>query len=213
MNEPRRVGRPSRIRETIREVRCPECGDWTRAALFRIHFEADHPLAPRPRDGELREIPLPDRIAEYVAAGCSLEAAAAACGVGRRTAYSWQAVGEEWDEAELLETPEDRRPFAAFARAIADARLAAETRYLRTVERAAPNDWRAAAWILERTRPEKFGRLERLRVGGDRDSEPVRIVHEERDPNFVADVMAIYRAAGIIPEDAATDGADPETDD
>lgn len=191
----------------VREARCPACGDWIRTALFRIHFEAEHPHAPRPADGEIREIPLPDRMAEYVAAGCSLEAAAAACGVGARTAYSWQSVGEEWDEAEPVEIPADRRPFAAFAAAVRDARLVAETRYLRTVERAAPADWRAAAWILERTRPEKFGRLDRLRVGSDRDAAPVRIVHEETDPNFVADVLEIYRAAGVIPDEAAGQSA------
>ena len=215
MSEPRRVGRPSRIRETVREARCPECGDWIRTALFRVHFEATHPLAPRPIDGEVREVPLIDRIAEYVAAGCSLEAAAAACGVGARTAYSWQSVGEEWDEAEPVEIPEDRRPFAIFAAAIRDARLAAEPRHLRVIERASATDWKAAAWILERTRPERFGRVDRLRVGGDGSGEPIRVIHETTDPDFIEDVIRIYRGAGVIPDEeadvAAQDGLEPAT--
>ena len=199
MMDERRPGRPSRIREMLREARCPECGDWIRAGVFRVHFEAEHPLAARPTSGELREIPVVDRIAEYVSAGVPLEAAAAACRIGRRTVQTWIRVGEEWDEAEPEEIPEDRRPFAAFAAAVADARLAVEPRHLRAIERAGERDWKARAWILERTRPSQYGRVDRLRVGGDADAGPVRIVHEETDPDFIGEVMEIYRRAGVIP--------------
>jgi len=203
---PRRPGRPSRIHETIREARCPTCGDWIRTAVFRIHYEAAHPLDERPTGGELREIRLPERIAEYVAAGCSLEAAAAACGVGGRTAFAWQSVGEEWEDADPAEIPEDRRAFAAFTAAVKEARLAAESRHLRVIERASTADWRAAAWILERTRPERYGRVDRLRVGGDADAGPVRVIHLEKDPDFIGEVMKIYREQGVIPDDDAEPG-------
>jgi hypothetical protein len=120
------------------------------------------------------------------------------------------AVGEEWEDADPAEIPEDRLAFAAFAVAVKEARLAAEPRHLRVIERASATDWRAAAWILERTRPEKFGRVDRLRIGGDVGVEPIRVVMEERDPNFIADVLRIYQRAGIIPDEAGPADGTPD---
>ncbi len=142
------------------------CRDWFPAASLRIHFEAAHPLADPPPSGELREIPIIVRIAEFVAVGCPVDAAAAVCGIGRATVFAWIAVGEEWQDVELEEVPIDRRPFRDFSDAIKNAKLAAEPRHLRTIERASATDWKAAAWILERTRPERYSRIEKLRVGG-----------------------------------------------
>lgn len=208
MSEPRRLGRPSRIRETLPEARCAECGDWIAAALLRIHFEAEHPLAARPIAAEFRRIPIADRICEHVAGGVTLESAAAVCGIGRRTILTWRRIGEEWLDAEPEEIPEHLRPFAAFTAAYELARDAADARHHRAIERAAERDWKAHAWILERVRSARYARVDRLRVGGDPDAGPVRVIHEERDPDFIADVMAIYRRAGVIPDD----GSEPVSD-
>jgi hypothetical protein len=83
---------------------------------MRIHYDAGHPLAEPPTSGEIREIPVPVRIAEYVAAGCPLDAGAAACGIGRATVFAWVVVGEEWQDVELEEVPADRRAFRDFSR-------------------------------------------------------------------------------------------------
>lgn len=203
---PRRIGRPSRIHETIREGRCPACRDWIPVSSLRIHFEAAHPLAEPPTAGELREIPLAVRIAEYVAAGCPVDAAAAACDIGRATVFAWIAIGEEWQDVELEDVPVDRRPFRDFSDSIKKAKLAAEPRHLRTIERASATDWKAAAWILERTRPERYSRIEKLRIGGE-GAAPIRVVHETTDPDFIADVLRIYREAGIIPDADPPPGA------
>jgi hypothetical protein len=146
MSELRRIGRPSRIHEMIREGRCPACGDWIAVASLRIHFEAAHPLAETPTSGELREVPLPARIAEYVAAGCPLDAAAAACDVGRATVFAWMAVGEEWEDAELEDVPVDRRPFRDFSDSVKNARLARGAAYAETLVRHMGEE-AAVAWI------------------------------------------------------------------
>lgn len=218
--EERRIGRPSRILERFREGNCPACGDWIREILFRAHVEREHPKYPRSafQAIEIREVGVAERIPELVEMGNYLEDAAAAVGVGGRSAERWMEIGraiaEEFGpDAEEAEIPRERRIFWRFWHAVTRAREAASVRLLRTVERAAPTDWRAAAWILERTRADRFGRLERLHVGGDRLSGPVRVVHEEADPNFVEEVTRIYRDAGVIPDvdsGDSTNGREPE---
>lgn len=203
---PRKLGRPSRIHETIDESRCPACGDWIRGVLFRAHFEGRHPKSERPTEFEIRSIPLPERLVEYVAAGNYLEAAAAAVGVAPSRVYEWIAVGEEWMDVELDEIPADRRIFREFREAVLNAREAAQARMLREIERAAPMDWRAAAWILERTHPGRYSRIERLRVGGDGDAAPIRVEHVETDPDFIGDVVRIYRDAGVLPDVDSANG-------
>jgi len=198
---PGRLGRPSRIHDTIREGRCEECGDWfIVGASFRRHFEAGHPGVEPPTAGRLRDIPVVERIVEYVAAGVALDAAAGVLGIGARTVYAWQSIGQEWEEAEEAEIPADRRPYVAFAAAVRDARISAQQRHLRAIERASTTDWKAAAWLLERQWPDRYGRVDRLRVGGDADAGPVRVIHVESDPDFIGEVMKIYRQSGVVPD-------------
>lgn len=206
MEQERRPGRPSRIYEKFTEGRCPACGDWIRAPVFRAHVEREHPHTPRETFAslEVREILLRERLVDLVEAGNYLEDACGAVGIRPSVVYNWIRVGAEWEgETETIEPgeiPQNRRVFAEFSAAIARAREAATTRLVRKVERAASSDWRAAAWILERTRADRFGRLERLHVGGDAAGGPVRVIHEEADPAFVDEVTRIYRDAGVIPD-------------
>ena len=169
---------------------------------MRFHRETEHPLAAPQEAGELREIPLPLRIAEYVEAGNYLSDAAAACGVDRTTVTRWMALGEAMaeelgPEADPLEIPAERRIFFVFRRAVTYAREAARAHRVRRI--AASEDWKAQAWLLERTSPAEFGRVDRIRVGGDPDAGPVRLVHEEVDPDFISDVMRIYEEQGVLP--------------
>lgn len=196
----RKIGRPSRIYETIDESRCPACGDWIRGVLFRAHYEGRHPKSERPTEFEIRSIPLPERLVEYLAAGNYFEAACAAVGLAPKLGYEWMRIGEEWEAEDEAEIPADRRIYREFRHAVLNAREAAQARMLREIERAAPQDWRAAAWILERTHPARYSRIERLRVGGDGDAEPIRVEHVETDPDFIGDVMRIYREAGVLPD-------------
>lgn len=218
----RRPGRPSRIYETFREGRCGACGDWIREPVFRSHVEREHPQTSRERIEEgfsVREILLRDRLVDLVEAGNYLEDACGAVGIRPSVVYGWIRIGAEWEgeteSIEPAEIPPERRVFSEFSAAIARAREAATTRLLRPIERAASTDWRAAAWILERTRADRFGKLDRLKVGGDAESGPVRVIHEEADPNFVEEVTRIYRDAGVVPDvdsGTSTNGQNPKED-
>lgn len=203
--KPRKLGRPSRIYETIHEARCPACGDWIRAPILRAHYEGRHPKADAPKEIEIREIAIPERIVQYVEAGNYVEAAAAACGIHVDTLYGWVAVGDEWRGTAVEEIPADRRIFVDFSDALRNAREAAQAKLLREIERQAPHDWRAAAWMLERTHPGRYSRIERLRVGGDGDAAPIRVEHVEKDPSFIEEVMTLYRGAGVLPDVGSVD--------
>lgn len=211
------VGRPSEIYEPIREARCDRCRRWIRIGGLRAHYEIEHPRTPEPGEQlPIREIPKEERIAELVEMGAPLSAAAAACGVPYRTVVRWMEWGAAQAEAygtdaTELEIPEARRIFWRFWRAITHAREAAKAAHIQAI-REAP-DWRARAWILERMYPAEFGRVDRLRVGGDGDAEPVRVVHVEEDPNFVEEVTRIYRDAGLfgdVDSGPSTNGREPE---
>jgi tRNA-dihydrouridine synthase len=80
-------------------------------------------------------------ICALVAAGCSLRSVANYVGCDRATI-----------RREELRNPE-------FADKIRRAELEAELNPLRTMQEAAATHWRAAAWMLERTRPEQYARV------------------------------------------------------
>jgi len=52
--------------------------------------------------------------------------------------------------------------FAEFAEALTRARARAEMREVLLIVQHAKSDWRAAAWMLERRRPERYGRRQRV---------------------------------------------------
>lgn len=88
--------------------------------------------------------------------GAYLTHAAAAVGVDRRTLYRWLEVGSS-DLADGRDTQE-----ASFAEAVGRARARGRVAMCQVIDDAAKRDWRAAAWMLERTDPELFG--ERLEI-------------------------------------------------
>ena len=209
MQAERRLGRPSRIYEVIREAFCGLCSDWIRLEIIRAHVEREHPRARTVPETWAkfegayaeREVPLPDRICELIAVGNYLEDAAGACGVDEATVHRWASIGAEWLEAEQRaeEVPPERVAYRDFRVSLAHARADSVARRVRRIERAGETDWKADAWILERMHPDRFGRQERLRIGGDAGALPIRVVQETRDPDFIADVVRIYEDAGVIP--------------
>ena len=98
-----------------------------------------HPQArngrPRKRSAARQEVFL-----DALRQGASREAAAAAAGIDRTTAWRW-----------AQDDP-------ALAAEVEQACGQAEVMMTQRVFDAAPSDWRAAAWWLERRRPETYGR-------------------------------------------------------
>ena len=80
--------------------------------------------------------------------GCTREAAARHAGIDRTTLYRW------------LERDAAIRIRVEKAEADVEVRLAAQ------IVQAAPDDWRAAAWMLDRRRPRSYGRAQAAAAAG-----------------------------------------------
>lgn len=103
-----------------------------------------------------------DAIVEYVTAGMPKGIAAEAAGIGKSTFFDWIKRGEAEPDSD----------FSDFSDAIKKAYAEAAVRNLAIIQLAAKTNWQAAAWYLERTRPDEFGRRTRSDVTlGARDGE------------------------------------------
>lgn len=95
--------------------------------------------------------PLQKRICESLEKCNTIKTACEACGIGERTFYDW-----------MKSNP-------AFAAAVYRARSRSKAKLVRVITNAAPNDWRAAAWILERSWPKEYARVTVERIEEDKD--------------------------------------------
>ncbi len=108
-------------------------------------------------------------IMDAIVAGMGLARAAGYADVPERTVKGWLARGRaaiEASEDNDAPIPESERPFVDFARRVDTARARAVARNVTIIQEAAPNDWRAAAWWLERAHPDEYGRSTRMEVTG-----------------------------------------------
>jgi transposase-like protein len=88
-----------------------------------------------------------------VKGGVTLRVAARRHGIARATLYNWLAHGEK-----------GREPYAAFRERLERAQAACEVRLSLNLFEAARDDWRAAAWFLERRFPKRWGSKRTLDV-------------------------------------------------
>lgn len=101
-----------------------------------------------------------ERLVEAAAACCSPEEAAALAGIGRSTYFAWLARGRQAREArdsgaEVLAT---ETPFLDLLDHITRARAEQAIHAVAAIHAAADRgQWRAAAWFLERSYPERWG--------------------------------------------------------
>ena len=106
----------------------------------------------------------------------SIEGAAALCGIARRTYYNWLRYGERMAlrEAECYRLDPEDEPFAILYRNVMNELSLLEQRYFEVVKNAAGDGaWQAAAWILERRFPERWGRR------GSHNEPPVHITTDQ----------------------------------
>lgn len=103
------------------------------------------------------------RVVEAIERGNYAEIAAQMAGIGRTTFYRWLDQGSR----------EDIGPYRDFRDAVKEAEAKAETAVLQIIKDAMPDNWQAAAWYLERTRPGRYGKRQQIDVKqGDSQSEP-----------------------------------------
>lgn len=109
-----------------------------------------------------------NRAAELVNAGHYDNTVFTCLGIGETTWYRWINLGEE----DFLNGK--NTIVAKFWESVSKARAAAEIRNLEIVQTAANDDWKAAAWFLERKYNEKWGRKEKTELTG-KNGGPVEI--------------------------------------
>ena len=109
------------------------------------------------------------KILQALAAGNYQDTAAAYAGISTSTFYNWLERGKtERVRISAGEKPKKtEEPYVEFVDAIESARAQAEVRSVALIQKAA-NDgtWQAAAWYLERSHPQRWGRLNRTEISG-----------------------------------------------
>ncbi len=129
-----------------------------------------------------------ETICEAIEAGTTLEIAARAARIGPRTLDEWLHHGRN----ELRENPDAEGPCADFVRAVTVASATFEKDTLAMIQDAAPKNWTAAAWLLERKFPERYAKVDRLRVSGDETNDkPVQISEQERKDRLLEKLAKI----------------------
>ena len=133
------------------------------------------------------------RMAEALSKGRSVRASCRYAGISADSHYSWLK------RAESGEGP----PFSDYRDATRKAEAAGEDRHLRVIEGAAEEDWRASAWLLERTRPADYGR-QHVEITGASGG-PIQI--EDIRSQVRAELATTGSADLGIPADVLPDGA------
>lgn len=103
-----------------------------------------------------------DIIIAAVRRGATLHMAAAAGGLGRRTLKDWLIWGQE-----DIDNGEEFSDLAHLTAEYAQAEFEFAGRMLDLVSDAAPEDWHAGAWLLERRFPKEYGKQVLEHVGED----------------------------------------------
>lgn len=122
------------------------------------------------------------KIVELIRAGNYQETAARAAGVSPSSFYAWMAEGDKAaQKGGRLNAKE--KACLEFSEAVKAAKAEAEARAVAIINKAAMDGtWQAAAWYLERTAAERFGRTQRIEAHlehEDKTKAPAEMTDEE----------------------------------
>lgn len=110
------------------------------------------------------------KILDVLKMGNYIETAAAFGGIDPSTFYRWLKRGKLHIQKTIqnpqYQIPEYEKRYVRFKRNVDQALAEAEIRELQIIMMAANEDWRAAAWILERRYPDKWGKKNRHEITG-----------------------------------------------
>lgn len=158
-----------------------------------------------------------NQIAALIVAGNDQETAALASGVSKSAHYNWLARGraerDRLDSNPKLKPKASEMPFLEYVEAIEKARAEAEARLVLRIAKAAeePKTWQAAAWLLERRDPKRWGRVSRTEISGpDGGAIQSEVVSTVSDAELAALADKIAGAGPVIPELPATPGVSDE---
>ncbi len=103
-----------------------------------------------------------NKIISVIRAGNYIETAAACAGINKSTLYDWLKRGER-EKQRVAQNPrykirKSEKPYVEFSNAVEKALAEAEARGVMLISNAAKTQWQAAAWMLERKFPDRWGR-------------------------------------------------------
>lgn len=99
-----------------------------------------------------------DKIVQALNAGNYQDTAARYAGISEATFYRWMTEAQQ---------PGASKDLREFREAVESARAQAEIRSVALINKAAQDGtWQAAAWFLERSHPQKWGRIQRTEISG-----------------------------------------------
>lgn len=127
-----------------------------------------------------------DLLIAMLSAGNYVETACRAAGVPRRTFDDWVARGASTKPKDAL--------YHDFRQRVSEARAKGEVRNVAAIAAAASESWQAAAWMLERQYPERWGRVSvRFRDEAPPSEQPVTPATDDDDPFAEVDELAERR--------------------
>lgn len=130
------------------------------------------------------------RVAGLLRNGNYVTTAMQACGLHPDSYYAWRERGEADQDAGIA------TEFSEFAEACARARAEGQAMLLQMVRASAvAGDWKAAAWILERTAPDLFGPHQEVKHSGAIRTDVPALPDDAAALNEVADIL---RAIGML---------------
>jgi len=119
-------------------------------------------------EGEKVETTVGDVVVRACRLGAYRSEAAAAAGISRPSIHNWQRRGEDaiaaaqehiedGEQVKPEEVPEADRPFVEFVYALEEAEANVEVTLVGIIRTASLKDWKAAAWLLARKFPDRWG--------------------------------------------------------
>lgn len=112
---------------------------------------------------------LSEQICKYIAAGLTKKGAASAACISDSSLYLWLEKGEK-DKARGKSTV-----YSEFLDSLKRAEGAFKLGRIKTIQQAAADDWKAAAWLLERCYRDEYGRSTMdINLAGQPGGEPIK---------------------------------------
>jgi hypothetical protein len=124
-----------------------------------------------------------DNIVVMLRAGNYMGVALAASGVPKQTFSDWMQRGESDADIDA--------PYRELRARVLQARAEGEVRNVAQIARAAATNWQAAAWMLERQFPDRWGRVSVRMRDTPTEDDATSVVHE--DPFAEVDELAEAR--------------------
>lgn len=130
-----------------------------------------------------------------IRAGCWLNEAAQVAGVSRRALTNWLAWGREsLERCDQEPAAEPDEPYHSFAAEVLKEQARLEMLLLARIQKAGESDWKAAAWLLSKRNPRRYG--DRLELAGSED-EPIRVEASTVVVGMAADQRAAITAQAM----------------